>query len=208
MMSHMLMPIWFSAMTLAVWLGGPSGCIHEVSTVASVEVPSTVLIVGRAMSVISGDRGRRFKPEVRQMELMQRQTGRRYRVMIEEEDKVFAFFLPAGAYDVTRVQIHEGPFLSIAQLSSTFTVGHNPVAYVGDWRFGVDSPRYGRMVLVSMVDENATRLQAERTIREQYPALATTPLATVIPSPAETATRLYEVSPYPRVQKYFQRHNW
>jgi len=87
-------------------------------------------------------------------------------------------------------------------------VGHDPVAYVGDWRFGVDSPRYGRMVLVSMVDENATRRQVERTIREQYPALATTPLVTVIPSHAETEARLYEVSPYPRVQKYFQRHNW
>ncbi|MDR4479262.1 MAG: hypothetical protein R3B37_05875 [Nitrospira sp.] len=160
------------------------------------------------MSVISGDRGRRFEPEIRQMELMQHQTGRRYRVMVEGRDKVFAFFLPAGEYGITRVQIHEGPFLSIAQLSSTFTVGHDPVAYVGDWRFGVDSPRYGRMVLVSMVDENATRRQVERTIREQYPSLATTPLVTVIPSPAETEARLYEVSPYPRVQKYFQRHNW
>lgn len=97
-------------MTLAIWLGGPSGCVQEVSTVASVEEASTVLVVGRAMSVISGDRGRRFEPEIRQMELMQHQTGRRYRVMVEGKDKVFAFFFLQESTASRGCKFTKGPF--------------------------------------------------------------------------------------------------
>ncbi len=204
----MLGPVCWLVMALTVWLGGPSGCIREVSAVANPEAGPTVLVVGRALSVITGDRSRRFEPEVRRMELMQRRTGQRYRVMVKGEDKMFAFFLPAGDYDITRVQINEGPFLSMAKMSSSFTLGRDPVAYVGDWRFGVESPRYGRMMLVSMEAQDDTREVVVRKIREEYPDLAAAPLTTVIPSPAESQTRLFEVSPYPRVPKYFQRHNW
>lgn len=201
-------PLFLLGMASILWLTGLWGCVTEVSTVAQPEAAKVVLIVGRAVAVITGNRARRFGPEVRQMELTQRHTGRRYRVTVEADDKAFAFFLPAGEYEVTRVQISEGPFLSIAQLSSSFSVGGEAIAYVGTWRFGVDSPRYGRMVLVSMVAESDARHEVERTIRELYPALAAESLTTVVPFPAETETRLYEVLPYPRYPKYFQRHLW
>jgi hypothetical protein len=190
------------------WLSGLWGCVMEASTILPPEETRMILVSGRAVAVITGDRGRRFGPEVRYLELIHRQTGERYSVTIEADDKAFAFFLPPGEYEVTRVQISEGPFLSIAQLSSSFTVGGEPIAYVGTWRFGVDSPRYARMVLVSMIAEAAGRQQAEQDVREQYPALVTESLMTVIPTPAETETRLYEVLPYPRYPKYFQRHLW
>lgn len=191
-----------------LWLTGLSGCVPEVLTVDEPEDTRMVLVVGQAVTVITGDRARRFGPEVRQIELMQRHTGKRYSVTVNADDKAFAFFLPAGEYEITRVQISEGPFLSIAQLSSFFFLGDGAVVFVGTWRFGVDSPRYGRMVLVSMIPEDDARQQAERKIREQYSALAGESPATVIPVPAETEARLYEVLPYPRYPKYFQRHLW
>jgi len=167
-----------------------------------------ILVSGRAMALITGDRGRRFEPEVRWLEFMHRQTGERYSAILETGDKTFVLFLPAGHYEITRVQISEGPFRSIAQLSSSFSVGEESIVYVGTWRFGVDSPRYGRMVLVSMVAEDGTRQEVEHIIRVRYPVLGSEMLATVLPSPAETETRLYEVLPYPRYPRYFQRHLW
>jgi hypothetical protein len=195
-------------MASTLWGASLAGCVTEASTDARPEDARMALVVGRVVTVITGDRARRYGPEVRQMELMQRHTGKRYSVTVDADDKAFAFFLPAGEYDITRVQISEGPFLSIAQLSSSFSVGGEAIIYVGTWRFGVDSPRYGRMVLVSMITEDDARQQAEHKVREQYPALAAESLTTVIPVPAETETRLYEVLPYPRYPKYFQRHLW
>ncbi|MBI4001565.1 MAG: hypothetical protein HY348_07260 [Nitrospira defluvii] len=203
-----LKPSYLLGIGSVLWLTVLCGCVTEAPTVAQPESDEMILVVGRAIAVITGDRGRQYGPEVRQMELMQRRTGQRYSVAVESSDKAFAFFLLAGEYDITRVQISEGPFLSMAQLASSFVVGREPIVFVGTWRFGVDSPRYGRMVLVSMVVEDDARQQAEHTIRTQYPALAGETLTTVIPFPAETETRLYEVLPYPRYPKYFQRHVW
>lgn len=184
------------------------GCVTEAPITLQSGAAPMILVSGRAVAVITGDRRRRFEPEVRYLELTRRQTGERYSVTPEVGDKTFAFFLPAGQYELTRVRISEGPFMSIAQLSSSFSIGGESITYVGTWRFGVDSPRYGRMVLVSMVAEDDVRQEAERTIRMRYPALGSETLTTVIPSPAETETRLYEVLPYPRYPKYFQRHLW
>lgn len=200
--------LYLLGMAATFWLASLAGCVTEAATVAQPEDDRMILVVGRVVTVITGDRARRYRPEVRQMELMQRHTGKRYSVTVDTEDKALSFFLPAGEYELTRVQISEGPFLSIAQLSSTFALGNGPVVFVGTWRFGVDSPRYGRMVLVSMIPESDARQQAEHTIREQYPTLAAESLTTVIPAPAETETRLYEVMPYPRYPKYFRRHLW
>ena len=184
------------------------GCVVEASIVFPSPESRMILVSGRAVVVITGDRERRFRPEVRYLELMHRQTGERYSVTVDSDDKVFVFFLPAGEYVVTRVQVSEGPFLSMAQLSSSFSIGDEPIVFIGHWRFGIDSPRYGRMVLVSMVADEDTRQQAEHVIRTQYPSLAGEILTTVMPVPTESETRLYEVLPYPRYPKYFQRHVW
>ena len=184
------------------------GCVREASVPPLSVGPPMILVSGRAMALITGDRGRRFEPEVRWLEFMHRQTGERYSATLEAGDKTFVLFLPAGHYEITRVQISEGPFRSIAQLSSSFCIGETSMIFVGTWRFGIDSPRYGRMVLVSMVAEDDTRQEIEQTIRMRYPALGSEILSTVIPSPAETETRLYEVLPYPRYPRYFQRHLW
>jgi hypothetical protein len=50
--------------------------------------------------------------------------------------------------------------MSMAELDAAFTVSADGVIYVGTWRFGVDSPRYGRMVVLSIVMESDDRSEA------------------------------------------------
>lgn len=72
-----------------MWLASLAGCVTEASTVAQPEDARMILVVGRVVTVITGDRARRYEPEVRQMELMQRHTGKRYSVTVDAEDKAF-----------------------------------------------------------------------------------------------------------------------
>ncbi len=116
--------------------------------------------------------------------------------------------LSPGEYELTRVQISEGPFLSMAQIASTFVIQNNPITYIGTWRFGVDSPKYGRMVSVSMITDENDREQVAQSVRAAYPSLDEGPIASVLPNPPDLQTRLFEVMPYPRVPRYFRRHWW
>ncbi|MGH7256548.1 MAG: hypothetical protein ACREI3_12325, partial [Nitrospirales bacterium] len=77
------------------------------------------------------------------------------------------------------------------------------VTYLGTWRLGVSSPRYGREVLLSFVEE------LEETwpiVVDRYPGLRDRPITTVLPNPVLSETRLYEVPPYPRIW-FFRRHH-
>lgn len=82
------------------------------------------------------------------------------------------------------------------------------MTYLGTWRFGVDTPRYGRMVVISAVQDPQDRAAAEHDIIAKYPALEGQPVTTVLPVPSEAESRLYEVMPYPRYPRYFRRHWW
>ena len=185
------------------------GCITDASTVTSPPDDSrNILLLGQVVTVLTGERGRKFEPAVKEIELIEQSTGTRYRIPVGGMDNRFAVFLPPGRYEMTRVKIHEGPFLSIAVLASSFPVEDGPPIFVGTWRFGVESPRYGRMVSVSRVLDEQGRQQAENEIRDRYPAFPSGPIVTVLPQPAEMQSRLYEVAPYPRISRYFRRHNW
>lgn len=198
-----------SRLVLMLFLSNLQGCVTDAPTVSSPQDErGQVLLVGRVVTVLTGDRARKFEPAVRDIELLENNTGTRYRVSIEEPHKPFMVFVPPGRYEITRVKIHEGPFLSMAQLASSFSVEEGRPVFVGVWRFGVESPRYGRMVVVSIVPDDEARQQAERELHEMYPALATAAAVTVMPEPAEMEARLYEVAPYPRISRYFRRHYW
>jgi hypothetical protein len=164
--------------------------------------------LGRAVAVITGERQRIYEPQLRSMELINRDTKDRYTVKLESEDRHFVLSLLPGEYELNRVQISEGPFLSMANVSASFMIGQEPITYLGTWRFGVDSPKYGRMVAVSMVLNEDERTAALTYIKAQYPELDVTPVADVLPQPSTTETRLYEVMPYPRYPRYFRRHLW
>ncbi len=90
----------------------------------------------------------------------------------------------------------------------TFPVGATAITYVGTWRFGIDSPGYGRMIVVSVVADQAEITQAREFLDGRYPMLKGSSMAETLPLPARVEARLYEVMPYPRYPRYFRRHWW
>jgi hypothetical protein len=185
-----------------------SGCVKELPAVPQEEITQAGVTVGRVRAVLTGERGRKYEPAVRSFEVENRQTKERFTVDIQSDDERFIVPLAPGEYELTRVQINEGPFLSIAELGSTFAIGPDPVTYLGVWHFGIDSPQYGRMVSVSMVNDEEDRAEALETLSLDNPSLDGRVVATVLPNPPQVRTRLFEVMPYPRVPRYFRRHWW
>jgi len=183
-------------------------CVNEIPAVPEEGSVQSNVAVGRAVAVLTGERSRIYGPAVRSFEIQNAQTKERFTVEIQSDDERFILPLAPGDYELIRVQINEGPFLSIAELASTFSVGQEPVTYLGTWRFGVDSPKYGRMVSVSMVNDEEDRAEALHTLALSDPSLDVKTVATALPAPTEVQARLYEVMPYPRVPRYFRRHWW
>src|SRR5215210_5267602 len=127
------------------------GCVTTLPGLVESDEITAPNVVGRTVTVLTGERGRRYEPKVRFFEVENQDTSQRFNINVDAQDEYFALSLPPGDYRLNRVQIGEGPFMSMADLTATFSVGQQTVTHVGTWRFGVDSPRYGRMVAVSMV---------------------------------------------------------
>jgi hypothetical protein len=70
------------------------------------------------------------------------------------------------------------------------------------------SPKYGRMVSVSMLSDEKDRANVLDTLALSDPSLNLGVAATSLPDPPEVQARLFEVVPYPRVPRYFRRHWW
>ncbi|MFM8551050.1 MAG: hypothetical protein ACKOCD_01855 [Nitrospiraceae bacterium] len=166
------------------------------------------IVFGRATTVLTAQSGRRYQPKVRFFELVRTDTGQRYRVDLQSADKQFALELPTGQYNLRRVQVSEGPFLSMADLDITFDVGTDPMVYVGTWRFGIDSPRYDRRVLVSVIQDEESRAEAAEPVLTRYPDLVGRSVATSLLTPPSAESRLHEVMPYPNYPRYYRRHWW
>ena len=184
------------------------GCVTEVPSVPEDPAVQPNVAIGRVVALLTGERGRIYEPAVKSFEIESRETQRRYTVEIQSDSKQFIVPLAPGDFELVRVQISEGPFLSIAQLGSTFSVSRDPVTYLGTWRFGIDSPKYGRMVSLSMVDDQEDCVEVLDMLAQKDPLVDLGVIATALPNPPEIRTRLYEVMPYPRVPRYFRRHWW
>jgi hypothetical protein len=96
----------------------------------------------------------------------------------------------------------------MATLDLAFDVGADPLVYVGTWRFGIDSPRYERMVLLSVVQDDEGQAMAAEPMLTRYPTLAGRPIAVSLPAPLSFESRLHEVMPYPNYPRYYRRHWW
>ena len=176
-------------------------------TVAEADVSET-LVVGRVVTLLTGELQRIYTPALRSFEVMNRDSQERFKVDVQSEDEHFSLSLPPGQYELNRVQISEGPFLSMAQLSATFVIKPEVMTYLGTWRFGVDSPKYGRQIVVSMIYDEQDEERAQRFLKDAYPAFQAKPLVMLLPQPSHEETRLFEVMPYPRYSRYFRRHWW
>lgn len=184
------------------------GCTTSLPAVPETSAAPTTVVVGRAITVLTGERRRIYPPEVRFIELVNRQTNERYQVEINSPDRRFVLPLPPGDYELNRVQISEGPFMSMADLSADFTIGREPITYVGTWRFGVESPGYFRKVAVSIVSDEEDRVDSVESATDHYPSLEHRPVVMALPDPATAEAKLWEVAPYPRYPRYFRRHWW
>ena len=185
---------------------GMSSCVTELPSLVDQDQVAGGLVIGRVITVLTGERSRRYVPQMRFLELEDQHSQQRFQVGIESPDQRFAIDLPSGKYRLNRVQISEGPFMSMADLDMAFSVEAGVITHVGTWRFGVESPRYGRNVIVSMVPEE--RAMAHTFLNEQYPAFNENSMVERLPQPSQMEARLYEVMPYPRISRYFRRHWW
>lgn len=184
-----------------------AGCATALGPMPERLAADHAVAFGRALAVVTGPRTRSFQPKIGFLELENQSTGERWQVKTRP-DGLFVLDLPAGRYELSRVEIREGPFMSLANLRARFEIGAGSLTYLGTWRFGVDSPRYGRMVVVSAVYSEEDQAKAEELVVQRYPDLGERVMTAQLPDPAEAETRLYEVMPYPRYPRYFQRHNW
>lgn len=196
---------WQSLCALCLTL---SGCATELPvTVPEAEVSGT-LVVGRVVTLITGESRRMYLPKLRSFEVINTESQERFKVDVQSEDGYFSLSLPAGPYELNRLQISEGPFLSMAQLSANFVLRPGVKTFLGTWRFGVDSPKYARRVVVSMIHDERDQERAQQFVKDRYPTLEASSLVMLIPEPSHEETRLFEVMPYPRYSRYFRRHWW
>src|SRR5215510_12559100 len=98
-----------------------NGCATELPATIESTDSETTLAVGRVTTVLTGERKRIYEPRLRTFELENQQTHELFRVNIQSDDELFALSLPPGQYQLNRIQISEGPFMSMAQLSASFT---------------------------------------------------------------------------------------
>ncbi|WP_447977668.1 hypothetical protein [Candidatus Nitrospira bockiana] len=187
-------------------LAGLVGCVATLPAVPTA-LPETserqAIVVGRVVTVLMGPTTRWFEPQLRFFELVNSRTDERYRVDVQDADSWFVLPLPAGDYELSRLQISEGAFLGMAGLAPKFHVEEGQVTYVGTWRLGIESPQYNRSVLLSAVAQPEAEV---RDALQGYPVLSERPLSTALLTPATVETRIFEVPPYPRFW-WFRRHH-
>lgn len=180
-----------------------TGCVTAMPVRPESVSSDGAIVVGRAVTVLLGPTTRMFTPELRFFEVINTVTNARIRVDVNSDDAWFVLPLPAGQYELSRIQISEGAFMGMAGLNPKFQVSEGDVTYVGTWRFGVESPQYDRSVLLSAVTEPDPAIRDALT---PYPVLEDRPIVTHLLTPPTIETRLYEVPPYPRVW-FFRRHH-
>jgi hypothetical protein len=169
---------------------------------------SGTLVVGRVVTNITGEVQRIYAPELRSFEVINTENQERFKVDVQSADEYFSLSLPPGNYELSRVQINEGPFLSMAQLSAGFVLKPDVMTFLGTWHFGVDSPKYGRQVVVSMTYDEQDQERAQQFVKDTYPTFKARSPVMLVPEPSHAEARLYEVMPYPRILGYFRRHWW
>jgi hypothetical protein len=207
-MLHKLLKQQWCWQSLGVILMTLSGCATELPvTVAELDVSGT-LVVGRVVTTVTGQLQRAYPPELRSFEVINTESEESYKIYVKSGDEYFSFSLPPGRYTINRVQISEGPFSSMAQLTGSFVLEPDVVTFLGTWRFGVDSPKYGRQVLLSIIHDEQDHQRAQQFVNDTYPTFDARPMVLLIPEPSHEQTRLFEVMPYPNYARYFRRHWW
>ena len=178
------------------------GCATEVAPLPKSLPDNQPVAFGKVQAFLTGPTNRWYLPQVRFFELKNITTKQRFRVDLKSADSPFFLSLPAGEYELARVQINEGAFRSMAQLSPTFQVSDGGLNYLGKWELKIHPPTYLRLIDIS-VESDLEEAKAE--VLSTHPDLAGLPIVAQLPTPTESESRLVEISPYPRVW-WFCRH--
>src|ERR1041384_8830101 len=89
------------------------GCATDLPmTVAEADVSGT-LVVGRVVTVITGESQRMYAPALRSFEVINTESRERFKVDVQSADEYFSISLPAGHYELNSFHISEGPLLSL-----------------------------------------------------------------------------------------------
>jgi len=179
------------------------GCAYQLAPHPAQENLREPLVFGHIQVWQGKPSGRIFLPEFASLEFITKDGQRRYRVDIEAAAAYFFLPLDPGQYQVTRVFIQEGEFRSSAEVPLAFEVPEQGVAYLGAWRFQIDSPNFTRELEVTIISEP---VKAIVELKVRYPSLSYTPVVSMLAEPSLLRSRLYEITPYPRF-RYFNRHN-
>ena len=188
---------------LGILAGMSIGCVHQLAPHPAQENLKEPLVFGHIHVWQEKPSGRIFLPELASLEFITKDGQRRYRVDIEAASSYFFLPLDPGHYQVTRVFIQEGGFRSSAEVPLAFEVPDQGVAYLGTWRFQIDSPNFTRELEVTIISEP---VKAIVELKVRYPSLSYTPVVSMLAEPSLLRSRLYEITPYPRF-RYFNRHN-
>ena len=128
-------------------------------------------------------------------------TGEWTRVHMSGKAKRFVTWLPPGGYELVRLQIGEGPFLSETYMNMSFDVHAEKTNYLGIWRLRIDAPKTVRMVQVDVLaDAPDWDLMVSLD-----PELGENPLLTSLAQPVTNRNRLFAVAPLQPRAKYFYR---
>ncbi len=155
---------------------------------------------GQVQLSTSGPNPRSFPAQLRFFDVVNIETQERTRVRIGKAEGAFTMSLNPGHYEIIRIQINEGPFMTESQISHTFQIKPNVLTYLGKWELDVDTPRTQRMVRIKISEDRSSWL----AIVETEPRLKTKSVVNFLPEPIAGETRLYAVAPNPKV-KYFYR---
>src|SRR5215210_5493384 len=101
------------------------GCVTTLPGLVENDEISAPNVVGRTVTVLTGERRRRYEPKVRFFEVENQDTSQRFNIDVDAQDEYFALSLPPGDYRLNR----EGPFMSMADLTATFSVGQQTVTH-------------------------------------------------------------------------------
>ncbi|RMH09123.1 MAG: hypothetical protein D6704_01865 [Nitrospirae bacterium] len=157
------------------------------------------VVMGFVDVQVHGPITRIVPPYITFLELLNRQTRERVFLTIQAPDSPFYIHLVPGDYLVTRVQVNEAGFRGMASLHHAFTVTDHPVQYLGHWHFALASPTTIRRLSLS-IESNLTQAVADLLLR--YPTLSSESVVPALPVPLTGETRLFEITPYPRVWWY------
>jgi len=147
-----------------------------------------------------GPNPRQFPARVGFVDVVHARTQKWTRIKINPTSQTFAVSLNPGHYEITRLQISEGPFTAQSYLSGTFNIAASDVTYLGTWQLNVDTPRTQRMMRFDVSEDSLNWDE----VFEKYPAMKGKSVVSSFPTLLEKETRMYVVSPNPKL-KYFYR---